>query len=113
MDQRRTRPPGRPRPHDATRDIRTPTHELTIGHDALRTRRRIAGQTPDWALSTDGIQSLRQAWPGPSLGGGGEVEGEVDVEPADPVREREGDDAGGDENLPGVDYVPIDALLAL
>ena len=47
------------------------------------------------------------------MGGGGEVEGEVDVEPADPVREREGDDAGGDENLPGVDYVPIDALLAL
>ncbi|AYM60596.1 hypothetical protein At1D132_45890 (plasmid) [Agrobacterium fabrum] len=29
--------------HDATRDIRTPTHELTIARDVLRTRRRIAG----------------------------------------------------------------------
>ncbi len=28
--------------HDATRDIRTPTHELTIARDVLRTRRRIA-----------------------------------------------------------------------
>lgn len=29
--------------HDATRDIRTPTHDLTIARDELRTRRRIAG----------------------------------------------------------------------
>ena len=28
--------------HDDTRDIRTPTHELTIARDVLRTRRRIA-----------------------------------------------------------------------
>lgn len=28
--------------HDATKDIRTPTHELTIARDVLRTRRRIA-----------------------------------------------------------------------
>ncbi|MBB4388259.1 hypothetical protein GGE61_004601 [Rhizobium leguminosarum] len=82
--------------HDATRDIRTPTHELTIARDVLRTRRRVAGQSPDWALSADGIRSLRQAWPGPSLGGGGEVEREADVEPA-PVREGEGDDADGGE----------------
>jgi hypothetical protein len=27
--------------HDATRDVRTPTHELTIARDVLRTRRRI------------------------------------------------------------------------
>ncbi len=26
--------------HDATRDIRAPTHELTIARDVLRTRRR-------------------------------------------------------------------------
>lgn len=30
--------------HDATKDIRTPTHELTIARDVLRTRRRIAAQ---------------------------------------------------------------------
>src|SRR5215207_4100284 len=41
--------------HDATKDIRTPTHELTIARDVLRTRRRIAAQSPDWALSAEGI----------------------------------------------------------
>lgn len=30
--------------HDAFRDTRTPTHELTIARDVLRTRRRIAAQ---------------------------------------------------------------------
>ncbi len=56
--------------HDAFRDTRTPTHELTIARDVLRTRRRIAFQSPDWALSDDGIRTLRQtqAWPGPSDG---------------------------------------------
>jgi hypothetical protein len=32
--------------HDDIRDVRTPTHELTIARDVLRTRRRIAGQLP-------------------------------------------------------------------
>ena len=44
--------------HDATKDIRTPTHELTIARDVLRTRRRIASQLPGWALSADGIRML-------------------------------------------------------
>lgn len=30
--------------HDAASDIRTPTHELTIARDVLRTCRRIAAQ---------------------------------------------------------------------
>lgn len=46
--------------HDATKDIRTPTHELTIARDVLRTRRRIAAQLPGWALSTDGVRALRK-----------------------------------------------------
>ncbi len=46
--------------HDAFRDTRTPTHELTIARDVLRTRRRIAGQSPGWALSAEGIRTLRQ-----------------------------------------------------
>jgi len=46
--------------HDATKDIRTPTHELTIARDVLKTRRRIAGQPPDWALSADGLRTLRR-----------------------------------------------------
>ncbi len=96
--------------HDATRDIRTPTHELTIARDVLRTRRRISGQSPEWALSPEGIRTLRQAWPGASLGG--EVEKESGVVQADPVGEGEGDGGDDAENLPGVDYAAIDALLA-
>lgn len=52
--------------HDAghEHDIRTPTHELTIARDVLRARRRIASQPPGWALSVDGLRSLRgQACP--------------------------------------------------
>lgn len=60
--------------HDAGADVRTPTHELTIARDVLRSRRRIASQPPAWALSPDGLRTLRHAgpaarvWPGPSLG---------------------------------------------
>ncbi len=96
--------------HDATRDIRTPTHELTIARDVLRTRRRIAAQSPDWALSTEGIRTLRQKSDINPVGAEA-------VKPADVIRpavaiDREGDDGDDVENLPGVDYAAIDALLA-
>jgi hypothetical protein len=45
--------------HDAGMDIRAPTHELTRAHAVLRTRRRIAGGKPDWALSAAGLTGLR------------------------------------------------------
>ena len=98
--------------HDATRDIRTPTHELTIARDVLRTRRRIAGQSPDWALSVDGIRTLRQTSEITSTGAGeaetaGVIRRAAQIEP-----EGEGDDGDGAENLPGVDYSAIDAVLA-
>ena len=99
--------------HDAFRDIRTPTHELTIARDVLRTRRRIAGQSPDWALSADGIRNLRQtqAWPGPS-DGSDNTAADGSAEPANAVeREGEGDDDDA-KNLPGVDFAAIDAVLA-
>ncbi len=51
--------------HDALRDIRTPTHELTIARDVLRTRRRIADHSPGWALSEEGLRGLRRPWAGP------------------------------------------------
>ena len=97
--------------HDAFRDTRTPTHELTIARDVLRTRRRIVGQSPDWALSPAGIRTLRQtqAWPEPSDGPDNTAD-DSSIEPARMV-EREGDDDDA-ENLPGVDYAAIDALLA-
>lgn len=37
----------------------SPTHELTLAGDFLKTRRRIAAQPPCWALSADGLRSLR------------------------------------------------------
>ncbi|MVA37554.1 RHE_PE00001 family protein [Agrobacterium vitis] len=98
--------------HDATKDIRTPTHELTIARDVLRTRRRIAGQFPDWALSADGIRSLRKT---SEIGSGGGDEGATADATRRAVvsdREGEGDDADDVENLPGVDYAAIDAILA-
>ncbi|MBW9116344.1 DUF1612 and helix-turn-helix domain-containing protein [Rhizobium cauense] len=98
--------------HDALRDTRTPTHELTIARDVLRTRRRIAAQAPDWALSTDGIQTLRQTSEIASTGAG-ETEAAGAIRPATPINaEGEGDYGGDAENLPGVDYAAIDALLA-
>ena len=67
--------------HDALRDIRAPTHELTIARDILKTRRRIAAHPPAWALSGPGLASLRgRAWPASSWGGDGEGEVEDEVE---------------------------------
>lgn len=98
--------------HDATKDIRTPTHELTIARDVLRTRRRIGGQSPDWALSPEGIRTLRQTSDSNPVGAEA-------VEPAGVIRsavaidpDGEGDDGDHVENLPGVDYAAIDAVLA-
>ncbi|OCJ65483.1 hypothetical protein A6U97_27570 [Agrobacterium tumefaciens] len=98
--------------HDATKDIRTPTHELTIARDVLRTRRRIAGQSPDWALSADGIRSLRKS---SEIGAGGADEATTTgvIRPAIAIdAEGEGEDVDDIENLPGVDYAAIDAVLA-
>ncbi len=96
--------------HDATRDIRTPTHELTIARDVLRTRRRIAGQSPDWALSAEGIRTLRQTSDVISVGA--EPAGANRPAAAATNPKGEGDDVDDVENLPGVDYAAIDAVLA-
>ncbi|NEJ80356.1 DUF1612 domain-containing protein [Rhizobium leguminosarum bv. viciae] len=98
--------------HDATRDIRTPTHELTIARDVLRTRRRISGQSPDWTLSADGIRSLRKT---SEIGLGGRDEAETaGVIRAASAIDPEGEGEVGDDvkNLPGIDYGAIDAVLA-
>ncbi|TKV70612.1 RHE_PE00001 family protein [Rhizobium sp. AU243] len=99
--------------HDAFRDTRTPTHELTIARDVLRTRQRIAGQVPDWALSAEGIRILRQTSDIGAVGAGAMEPAGVNRPAAaakDP--EGEGDDVDDVENLPGVDYAAIDAVLA-
>nr|WP_305778745.1 RHE_PE00001 family protein [Neorhizobium sp. T6_25] len=101
--------------HDATKDIRTPTHELTIARDVLRTRRRIASQPSGWALSPDGLRSLR---------GHGSIAGV-----STPMRDADGAtangaDPGGDDTGAGegpddddgslldAEFAAIDALLA-
>lgn len=98
--------------HDATRDIRTPTHELTIARDVLRSRRRIAAQSPDWALSPEGVRTLRQTSEIASNGSGAAEAASTARSAAaiDPEGEwKENDEA---EGLPGVDYATIDATLA-
>ncbi|MFK3781532.1 RHE_PE00001 family protein [Agrobacterium sp. NPDC089420] len=97
--------------HDATRDIRTPTHELTIARDVLRTRRRIAAQPPGWALSADGIRSLRKT---SEIGSGdGDAAKTVNANRRSVAEDPEGEGDGDDvENLPGLDYAAIDAVLA-
>ncbi|MQW69589.1 RHE_PE00001 family protein [Sinorhizobium medicae] len=100
--------------HDATKDVRTPTHELTIARDVLKTRRRIAAQAPGWALSADGLRSLRgQAWPtasngaasaGRSNGGGSEDEA---------AGAGEGEYSGNDDAYSlDAEFAAIDAVLA-
>lgn len=97
--------------HDDIRDIRTPTHELTIARDVLRTRRRIATQQPSWAFSTDGLRTLRQTSEiMPADADAAEAAGAKQPVGVEPIGE--GDDAYCGENLPGVDYAAIDAVLA-
>ncbi|WP_174021892.1 RHE_PE00001 family protein (plasmid) [Agrobacterium fabrum] len=98
--------------HDAFRDTRTPTHELAIARDVLRTRRRITGQAAGWALSSEGIRSLRKT---SEIGsGGGDEATTAGVVRAAVAIDAEGEGNDGDDvkDLPGVDYAAIDAILA-
>lgn len=83
--------------HDAAMGVRTPTHELAIAYDILRTRRRILTHPPGWALSTEGLRRLRgQAGnDGVSYGAGSE-------EPA----------GEGDGDLLARELAEMDAVLA-
>ncbi len=95
--------------HDAGHDIRTPTHELTIARDVLRSRRRIASQPPGWALSPDG---LRQAWPAAYLRADSPV-GVGAPAYAASVGGGQGEDAAEHNSSPfDAELAAIDALLA-
>lgn len=98
--------------HDALRDIRAPTHELTIARDILKTRRRIAAHPPAWALSAQGLASLRgRPWDGASVGGDGEAVPDGQVE-ASATSGGEGE--AQDQDADGLDdaFAAIDAVLA-
>ncbi|MFW7355018.1 MAG: RHE_PE00001 family protein [Brucella sp.] len=108
--------------HEAARDIRSPSHALTIARDVLQTRRRIAAQAPDWALSPNGLRSLRvggQAGPAPSFGDGGIDAESEKVAVSDAAVDRWGQGGAGRKHrlddgldLPGIDLDAIDAVLA-
>ena len=108
--------------HEAARDIRSPSHALTIARDVLQTRRRISAQAPDWALSANGLRSLRvggQAWPASSPGDGGIIAASENAGVHDAVVDRHDRDGEGKNNrleggldLPGIDLDAIDAVLA-
>lgn len=94
--------------HDAHRDIRTPTHELTQAHAALRTRRQIFANKPGWALSRAGIVTLVGA------GRGQAPETKSGVATRASASES-GDNWSLDDNLtsgePANEFADIDAIL--
>jgi len=99
--------------HDAGADIRAPTHELTIARDVLRTRRRIAAQPPGWALSAEGLRSLRgQAWPEAPDGAGSAVADEGTVTDIVPFEGGEGEDSDDATSPLDAEFAAIDAVLA-
>ena len=108
--------------HDAARDIRSPSHALTIARDVLQTRRRIALHEPEWALSPNGLRSLCQAEQVRSaLSPDGVIIADNESSAVhDPVSDAAVDRNGkGRKNrwddgldLPGIDLDAIDAVLA-
>lgn len=86
--------------HDATRDVRAPTYELTIARDVLKTRRRIVAQPPDWALSPEGIRSLRQdrTEPGSSAASLGDARADAKNEIAADDQDDVGEGASEDDD---------------
>lgn len=98
--------------HDATKDVRTPTHELTIARDVLKTRRRIAAQPSSWALSPGGLRSLRgQAPPAASHG----ADGTVAIDDVAPNVGTVGGGEGEEDDDTGPlaeEFAAIDAVLA-
>jgi len=103
--------------HDATRDIRTPTHELTIARDVLRTRRRISGQPPGWALSGEGLRSLRghnfvAGADAPSSGDDGRGDSDGAAVAINATGEGEGKADDEDAGPLAEEFAAIDAVLA-
>lgn len=85
--------------HDARMDVRAPTHELTIAHAQLRTRRRIAMAEPDWATSEAGIAALS-----------GSVT-EQTASPNAPANKALKDDDACEDDPLSAEFADIDAIL--
>ncbi|MGV1758713.1 RHE_PE00001 family protein [Rhizobium sp. A22-96] len=89
--------------HDARMDARAPTHELTIAHAVLRSRRRLWNAEPSWGLEPAGLAALR--------GDTGEAEDAVPRRPAS-IEVAESETQEEEEDDFGVDFAEIDAILA-
>jgi len=102
--------------HDDTRDIRTPTHELSIARDILKTRRRIAAHPSGWALSPNGLRSLLGQTASAAVDHRSASGSAVEVDAREPDMPQagagEGVDADDDNGMLDADFAAIDALLA-
>jgi hypothetical protein len=85
--------------HDARMNVRAPTHELTIAHAQLRTRRRITMAEPEWATSEAGVAALS-----------GGMTSQATPPSAPAMEALKDDDAGGDDPL-AREFASIDAIL--
>lgn len=89
--------------HDAHMDSRAPSHELTIAHSVLRTRRRIETADPGWALSPTGLGVLTAST----------LEGEESVPEAGAFAPSESEADDEDDEAPlAAEIAELDALLA-
>lgn len=91
--------------HDARRDARTPTHELTLAHFILRLRRQVREHPSGWSLGTAGLARLR----GKAGDGEHAIAPPAGITGGNPVllEPEETDDDGADG-----DFDEIDAVLA-
>ena len=91
--------------HDASMDVRAPTHALTRTHSVLRARRRIFAAEPGWALSEAGLNRLR----GRSAAAVGEAGQGPENEAELAVDDDEGDDRSADSESTHASEPPLEA----
>ena len=94
--------------HDGHMDARAPTHELPRAHAVLRARRQVLAQSPDWALSREGLRELTGRGRAASMEAGVGREGQGTATSTD---EADVWDDAEDEIL-AEEFAEIDAVLA-
>ncbi|WP_026621176.1 hypothetical protein M728_004900 (plasmid) [Ensifer sp. WSM1721] len=95
--------------HDSHMDARAPSHELTIAHAVLRTRRRLELAEAGWALSAAGLGVLRGEQ-GSAAASDALAEISAPGADTDEAQSREAEDA--DENPLASEFAELDAAIA-
>ncbi|WP_085026555.1 RHE_PE00001 family protein [Ensifer aridi] len=95
--------------HDSHMDARAPSHELTIAHAVLRTRRRLELAEAGWALSAAGLGVLRGEQ-GSAAASDALAEISAPGADTDEAESREAEDA--DENPLASEFAELDAAIA-